>query len=134
MWNSGVIGLRASQRDILTETIDLIDSLYPLITIHTVEQVALSLVLQDRAQRVITCDDTVLHYHTFKEFRGDLARFFRQYPGASQDELMQACPLIDPAQRIVPKRTFNDSPKWQRKLKKYLGLGWKPLPLPWPEP
>ncbi len=133
MWNSGVIGLRASQREVLTETISLIDTLYPLITIHTIEQVALSLVLQDRGQAVQTCEDTVLHYHTFKEFRSDLARFFARYRGASVDALLKAWPEIDPALRMVPKREFNALPKWRRKLKKYLGRGWQPLPLPWPD-
>lgn len=133
MWNSGVIGLHASQRDVLTDTVELIDSLYPLITIHTIEQVALSLVLQDRGITVETCDDAVLHYHTFKEFRGDLAQFFAHHRGASVDELLVAWPEINPAVRIVPKREFNALPKWRRKLKKYFGGGWKPLPLPWPD-
>jgi hypothetical protein len=43
----------------------------PICPIHTVEQVALSIVLQDRRQPVRTCEADVLHYHTFKEFRGD---------------------------------------------------------------
>jgi hypothetical protein len=41
MWNSGVIGLRASQREILRETVTLIDTLYPVVPIHTIEQRAL---------------------------------------------------------------------------------------------
>ncbi len=131
MWNSGVIGLRASQREILGETVALIDTLYPVVPIHTIEQVALSLILQDRQQPVKTCEDSVLHYHTFKEFRGDLARFFAHYAGASPDQLLQAWPEVDPVQRIVPKRAFNALPKWRRKLRRYFGGGWKPLPLPW---
>ncbi|HWS05946.1 MAG TPA: hypothetical protein VN230_09200 [Burkholderiaceae bacterium] len=131
MWNSGVIGLRASQRSILTETVALIDTLFPICPIHTVEQVALSLVLQDRAQLVATCDGDVLHYHIFKEFRDDLARFFEHYRGALLPRLLQAWPEVDPALRIVPKREFNALPKWRRKLRRYLGDGWKPLPLPW---
>jgi hypothetical protein len=131
MWNSGVIGLRASQRSILGETVALIDTLYPVIPIHTIEQVALSLILQDRQQPVKTCEEGVLHYHTFKEFRADLARFFEHYQGASLDQLLQAWPEVDPVQRIVPKREFNALPKWRRKLRRYLGGGWQPLPLPW---
>jgi hypothetical protein len=80
---------------------------------------------------VKTCEDGVLHYHTFKEFRGDLARFFAHYAGASPDQLLQAWPEVDPVQRIVPKREFNALPKWRRKLRRYFGGGWKPLPLPW---
>ena len=131
MWNSGVIGLRQSQRSILKETVALIDTLFPLCPIHTVEQVALSLVLQDRGQAVATCEADVLHYHIFKEFRDDLARFFEHYRGATCEELLTAWPDIDPSLRIVPKREFNALPKWRRNLRKYLGGAWKPLPLPW---
>jgi hypothetical protein len=131
MWNSGVIGLRASQRDILSDTVELIDTLFPICPIHTVEQVALSIVLQDRRQPVLTCESDVLHYHTFKEFRGDLARFFDHYRGAGTERLLQGWADIDPSLRIVPKREFNALPKWRRKLRRYLGGGWKPLPLPW---
>ena len=131
MWNSGVIGLRQSQRGILAETMALIDTLFPICPIHTVEQVALSLVLQDRGQAVATCETDVLHYHIFKEFRDDLARFFEHYQGATREQLLAAWPDIDPSLRIVPKREFNALPKWRRKLRKYLGGAWKPLPLPW---
>jgi hypothetical protein len=131
MWNSGVIGLRASQRDILSDTVDLIDTLFPICPIHTVEQVALSIVLQDRRQPVVTCENDVLHYHTFKEFRGDLARFFEHYGGSQIPDLLKAWPDVDPSLRIVPKREFNALPKWRRKLRRYFGGGWKPLPLPW---
>ena len=131
MWNSGVIGLRASQRDILADTVDLIDTLFPICPIHTIEQVALSLILQDRQLSVRTCDAEVLHYHTFKEFRGDLARFFEHYQGAGTERLLEGWADIDPSLRIVPKREFNALPKWRRKLRRYLGGGWKPLPLPW---
>jgi hypothetical protein len=107
MWNSGVIGLRASQRAILADTVDLIDTLFPICPIHTIEQVALSLILQDRQLPVRTCDAEVLHYHTFKEFRGDLARFFEHYQGAGTERLLQGWADIDPSLRIVPKREFN---------------------------
>ena len=131
MWNSGVIGLRASQRSILSDTVELIDTLFPICPIHTVEQVALSLILQDRQLPVRTCEAEVLHYHTFKEFRGDLARFFEHYQGAGTERLLQGWADIDPSQRIVPKREFNALPKWRRKLRRYFGGGWKPLPMPW---
>lgn len=131
MWNSGVIGLRASQRGILSETVALIDTLYPVVPIHTIEQVALSIILQDRQQPVKTCEEGVLHYHTFKEFRGDLARFFAHYQDASVSQLLMAWPEVDPVQRIVPKQEFNALPKWRRKLRRYFGGGWRPLPLPW---
>ncbi len=131
MWNSGVIGLCQSQRAILDETVALIDALYRICPIHTVEQVALSLVLQDRGQAVATCEAHVLHYHIFKEFRDDLARFFEHYRDATREQLLKAWPDIDPSLRIVPKREFNALPKWRRKLRRYLGGGWQPLPLPW---
>jgi hypothetical protein len=112
-----------------SDTVDLIDTLFPICPIHTVEQVALSLILQDRQLPVRTCDAEVLHYHTFKEFRGDLARFFEHYQGAGTERLLQGWADIDPSLRIVPKREFNALPKWRRKLRRYLGGGWKPLPL-----
>jgi hypothetical protein len=56
---------------------------------------------------VRTCEVEVLHYHTFKEFRSDLARFFEHYQGAGTERLLQGWADIDPSQRIVPKREFN---------------------------
>ena len=131
MWNSGVIGLRTSQRAILADTVDLIDTLFPICPIHTIEQVALSLILQDRQLSVRTCDAEVLHYHTFKEFRGDLARFFEHYQGAGTERLLQGWADIDPSLRIVPKRLFTAVPYWRLMVGGLLGCGWKPLPLPW---
>lgn len=131
LWNSGVIGLRGDQLGLLQETIDAIDAIYPLVQINTVEQIALSAVLDLKNIPVYPADVAVLHYHVFKEFRGDLATFFARYAGSSLAQWLAHWPEIDPAQRIVPKLQFNARPKWQRNWLKLIGRRWKPVPYPW---
>lgn len=134
LWNSGVIGLRGDQIGLLQQTIDAIDAIYPLVQINTVEQIALSAVLDIHNIPVFPADEAVLHYHVFKEFRGDLAVFFNRYTGSSLPQWLEHWPEIDPALRIVPKLQFNARPKWQRNWLKLIKRRWAPLPYPWASP
>ena len=134
LWNSGIIGIRADQIDLLEQTIAAIDAIYPVVQINTVEQIALSAVLDVRSLPVADCEDVVLHYHVFKEFRADLAQFFARYAGSSLAQWLAHWPEVDPAQRIQPKLAFNARPKWQRQWLKLIGRRWAPLPYPWASP
>ena len=131
LWNSGVIGIRADQAELLEQTIAAIDSIYPQVSINTVEQIALSAVLDVRGLPAAGCEEVLLHYHVFKEFRADLAQFFARYRGSSLAQWLDHWPQIDPARRIVPKLAFNARPKWQRQWLKLIGRRWEPLPYPW---
>lgn len=131
LWNSGVLGFGGDLLPVFDETVELIDQMFPVVPVHTVEQVALSVVLQDRGIVLQECLRDVFHYHVFKEFREDLARYFERYGAAPLAERLAHWPEIDPVQRIQPKLAFNAQPKWRRQWQKLLGRRWQPLPYPW---
>lgn len=131
LWNSGAIGLRGDRIGLLQQTIDAIDAIYPQVQINTVEQIALSAVLDLQGIPVSPCDHVLLHYHVFKEFRADLAVFFARYAGSNLAQWLAHWPEIDPAQRIQPKLQFNARPKWQRQWLKLIGRRWQPVSYPW---
>ncbi|MDD0837549.1 hypothetical protein PSQ40_03085 [Curvibacter sp. HBC61] len=131
LWNSGVLGFQGRLLPVFDETAQLIDQMLPVVQVHTVEQVALSVVLQDRGLRLHECLSDVFHYHVFKEFRDDLALFFDRYGALPLAERLQHWPEIDPVRRIQPKLAFNALPKWQRQWRKLWGQRWQPLPYPW---
>ncbi len=131
LWNSGVIGFRAAQLALFDETVDLIDQIFAVLKIHTVEQVALSAVLQDRGHPLRDSGDVIFHYHNFKEFRQDLALFFERYGHQPVQARLARWGEVDPVLRSRPKLAFNALPKWQRKIRKWVGRGWQPLAYPW---
>lgn len=131
LWNSGVIGFRADLLAVLDETIALIDAMWPVVQIPTVEQVALSAVLARRGILPQATTDTVLHYHNFKEFRADLALFFARHDGVPPHLWPALLHEVDPSLRIQPKLAFNRLPKWWRQLRKAVGRPWQPVPYPW---
>lgn len=131
LWNSGVIGFQAAQLALFDEAVDLIDQIFAVLRIHTVEQVALSAVLQDRGLPLRDSGDVIFHYHHFKEFRQDLALFFERYGQRPVAERLARWGEVDPVLRSLPKQAFNALPKWQRKIRKWVGRGWQPLAYPW---
>ncbi|KAF1048745.1 hypothetical protein [Xylophilus sp.] len=131
LWNSGVIGLCARLLPVLDDTIALIDAMWPVVPIPTVEQVALSAVLARRGIRPAATTHAILHYHNFKEFRADLALFFARHDGLPPGAWVALLHEVDPAVRIQPKLAFNRLPKWWRQLRKAVGRPWRPLPYPW---
>lgn len=131
LWNSGVLGFRPTMADVFDETVALIDDMYPVVSINTIEQVALSVVLQDRGVHLQDSGDVIFHYHYFKEFRQDLARFFERYAQADTAARLVRWPEIDPVERVHPKLAFHAQPKWRRQLLKWMGRNWRPLPYPW---
>lgn len=131
LWNSGVIGLRGDQLDVLDETIDLIDRMTATLRLTTAEQVALAAVLRRRALPLEPAAHLVFHYYLFKEFRADLAAFFAQHAGEGLTQFLGAIDEIDPVRRSVPKMDFIRQPKWWRQIRKAVGHSWRPLPYPW---
>ena len=131
LWNSGVLGFKGELLTVFDETVDLIDQMFPRVPVHTVEQVALSVVLQDRGIVLHECLHDIFHYHVFKEFRADLARFFERYAHLPVADRLARWPEVDPVLRIQPKLAFNARPKWQRQWLNMWGRRWVPLPYPW---
>ncbi len=131
LWNSGVIGLRGDQLDVLDETVDLIDRMTTTLRLTTAEQVALAAVLQRRGSPLESASRFIFHYYLFKEFRDDLAAFFRRHAGASLVQWLSVIDQIDPVRRSVPKMTFIRQHKWWRQIRKAFGHNWRPLPYPW---
>ena len=134
LWNSGAVGLRGDLvAGLMAETLALTDQVCAEMALPAAEQVALSAVLDARGLPVVAAENQLLHYHVFKEFRGDIAALLARHAGASPQEWVRLSATIDPALRIQPKLAFNRLPKWRRQLKKHLGRGWTPMPYPWAE-
>jgi hypothetical protein len=134
LWNSGVLAFRADLLPVFDDVVDLIDQMFPVVNVHTVEQVALSVLLQARGIELKECLRDVFHYHVFKEFRLDLERFFERYGALPVSERLAHWPEIDPVLRIQPKLQFNALPKWRRQWLKLIGRPWQALPYPWVMP
>jgi hypothetical protein len=132
LWNSGVIGFKAHQVDGFDETTQWIDAIWPLLPIHTVEQVAFSAVMHAKGVQLVDSGNTLFHYHWFKEFRADLKAFFEHLgPDATFAERLALSQSIRPDVRVLPKTQFLKKPKWLRSILRRMGRDWKPLPYPW---
>lgn len=131
LWNSGVIGFEFSQAGIFDDVVALIDDMYKKVPIVTVEQIALSIVLQDQGIEIKDDEDVIFHYHFFKEFRKDLDVFFGRYKNKNFKDKISKIGEIAPILRYVPKEKFHKHSKSVRKILKIIGLKWKPLPYPW---
>ncbi len=132
LWNSGVIGFKASQVNWFDETTAWIDAIWPLLPIHTVEQFAFSAVLHSHGVVLVESGEAVFHYHWFKEFRADLAAFFEQLGShANYEDRLELSRVIRPDLRVAPKSEFLKKPKWLRSTFRRIGLNWRPLPYSW---
>lgn len=132
LWNSGVIGFKASQVVWFDETKDWIDAIWPLLPIHTVEQFAFSAVLHSHGVPMVESGEAVFHYHWFKEFRVDLTAFFEHLGSqASYEERLELSQAMRPDLRVAPKREFLKKPKWLRSTLRRIGRNWRPMPYPW---
>jgi hypothetical protein len=132
LWNSGVIGFKAQQVGWFDETTTWIDAIWPLLPIHTVEQLAFSAVLHAHRVPLVDSGETVFHYHWFKEFRTDLAAFFEHLgTHAKYAERIALSRSMRPDLRIAPKKDFLNKPKWLRSILRRIGRNWQPMPYPW---
>jgi hypothetical protein len=61
-WNSGVVGLDASDRPLLDEVLELVDYFLQTINVPVLEQLAFSIVLAGRT-RLRPARDVIFHYH-----------------------------------------------------------------------
>lgn len=131
LWNSGVIGVDFDDRDVFSDVLLLIDEMYKKLPIMTIEQIALSIVLQEKKIHIRDNENIIFHYHFFKEFRNDLRVFFERYKNSSLDEKIGRIGEISPRLRCVPKIDFHKNPKILRQFLKIIGFRWKSLPYPW---
>jgi hypothetical protein len=132
LWNSGAVGLRGDEvAPLMALTLALTDQICAAMPLATAEQVALSAVLAAQGRQIVAAESRLLHYHVFKEFRADIARFLERHADTGPQRLVELSAGIDPQQRIQPKLAFNRLPKWRRQLQKHLGRGWQALPYPW---
>lgn len=119
MWNAGVLGLRATDKDMLQEVLALTDQIYRDFEIHVVEQLAFSVVFSQQENRSLqAAEDYLFHYWNFKEFRTVLSAFFakRTDPAIIRQKVKQ----IDPQRLIQPKLAYEQLsfiPKTLRKLR-----------------
>jgi hypothetical protein len=66
MWNAGVVGLSAAERDLVQDWLDFIDQTYAANPRGAVEQYGISWLLQRAGHTLSPCDDVVVHYYLDK--------------------------------------------------------------------
>lgn len=102
MWNSGVVGVHHTHAHLFPQMLEITDLLYPLAKAHTIEQLAIGMVLS-RNSALRTTEDIVEHYwdndayigwpdwKSRRDMHHDQARtFFDAHPGATLDQLVAA--------------------------------------------
>lgn len=66
LWNSGVIGLKSENKDVLDDALNYSDCVYRQFKIRTAEQFAYSYALQNKT-KIYACDDVLFHYYFYKD-------------------------------------------------------------------
>lgn len=95
-WNSGVVGLHSSKRMLLDEILYVNDVLYSRAGIRTTEQIATSIVLQNRIT-ISPMDTELVHYFWAKQhFAPQLAAFMDENRRKSFTELMTLAAVFRP--------------------------------------
>lgn len=118
MWNSGVVGISARNRELLLDSLDLNDRLYKIYPSWHVEQLALSIVLQ-KTEKICACDSIVFHYwHNKPIFNKYTDMFYYLLDSGKHAE------ALNEARRLLPrmliemhlKYFLNCSKVWVRDL------------------
>lgn len=124
MFNAGVIGLRAENKDILNDVLALTDSVYEKFPKHIAEQFAFSYCLQQRGA-IRAADDTLDHYWDLKEFRRLLSLFFERNLEESIPALVKKVYHLDALSIMSEKAKYKQRPLLQRWWKDLSGTGWR---------
>jgi hypothetical protein len=80
IFNSGVIGLDYADRHLLPEVLQLVHELYEIYPVFSIEQFAVSIVL-DRSTKLADCSDLVTHYYGYQRgfIQAQIAQLFPQF-------------------------------------------------------
>jgi hypothetical protein len=117
MFNSGVIGVHASDASLLDEVLHLTDQIYLHARFPTIEQLAFSVCLQ-HATRVRESHDVIRHYWPpalRSPFRENLRRILDKGPSSSPDETFRD--LLPWVPRIAVERFQWGGPNMARRLR-----------------
>ena len=127
LWNSGIIGLPFSEKNLLREALSLSDRVYAQYRLRTAEQFALAYILQSNGT-VERGDAIVFHYWFLKEARYLLERFLglpveisAKHIGTPLAEEIQNLPL--PEYEQLPEYTAELSQKrWGTRFSSILSV------------
>ncbi len=94
--NSGVIGLNQADGHLLTDALQLVHQLYALYPAFSIEQFALSVVL-DRRTRLSSCAELVRHYYGYERafMHLQIAQLFPQFTAERFHAHAQALPKLE---------------------------------------
>ncbi|HVG40401.1 MAG TPA: hypothetical protein VM888_02225 [Chitinophagaceae bacterium] len=123
IWNSGVLGLKASLAPVIEDVLLLIDSIYKQFPKHIAEQVACSYCLQNHGT-IKSAKEHVAHYWNLKEFRALLRSFFKKNEEESIPNLVKAVHKLDAKQMEREKEAYDDLPLWKRLMATLSGTNW----------
>ncbi len=123
VWNAGVIGMPAREKDFLEKVLEWTDSLYKAYPSHVMEQLAFSLVFAETG-RLVAADEVILHYWNFRGFGKWLQRNLG--PGVpSPHRLLEVAPPEKVPywrERYLRHRSL---PRWRRLWQYLEGWHWE---------
>ncbi len=122
LWNSGVLGFRTADKQLLEEILKFSDAVHPLYKKHITEQLAVSYYF-GREGRIHNTTAYVLHYWSLSEAKPMLASFFSFFKGASWSDLVHYSQLIPLPVLIQEKTSFYINRSLAGKIKK---AQWEP--------
>lgn len=122
MFNAGVIGIDSSKTDLLVELVSQLDSIYPRLRIHIIEQMLFAYLLGKNASVLDTSNEVVHWWGKGLNTGPIISEFLDQTAGLSLKEraakAAQLLPQIESAP-MNPKLSF--AQKLKRSFKKRLG-------------
>jgi hypothetical protein len=108
MWNSGAVGLDASDTALIDDWIAFVDEVYPTNPKPIVEQYGLSLLLQGRGMPIAALDDLLVHYFHDKdrhvEAIREILRHVAPLPEAERDARLRETRIRFPTPPPQPPR------------------------------
>lgn len=117
VWNSGTVGFNAQLScDALHYTELLMDTLYNIYPLYTMEQIALTYYFS--ANQLTESKEFIHHYWYFKEFRKPLRQFFEVNDGKSFHELLVLPSVPDPRELSAGKKRYKQMTFWQKQWQK----------------
>lgn len=124
MFNAGVLGLHANNKDVLPDVLALTDSIYAKFPKHVAEQFAFGYCFQQRGD-IKTADHLISHYWDLKEFRQLLDRFFTRNMEESIPTLVKKVHHLNAFPIMQEKTAHKQLPFLQRLWKDVSGKGWR---------
>ena len=127
MWNSGVVGIKADQQELVAEIIYLIEQMsfekaWPPEERRFIEQTSYSCYLQGQDMPLLPADEYIIHYWFFKPARYLLGNYFNYFHGSDYQESRRLMQIQNLEPEMFASPSYNDLPHLIMKLIKKFSL------------